>query len=582
MLKEAVYHRVYSDYAYALSKEELLIKIRTKKYDIKKINLIYLDKYKYFRDEANKEIFTIKMKKVASDNLFDYYEAIIKHDFISVNYCFELMDDREVLYYGNYMFSKEQPDDGLKLFHFPVMAEKDLFIVPEWARESIVYQIFPERYHNGDKSNDPNDVKPWYSEVDRDIMLGGDLKGIIDKLDYIEDLGINTIYMTPIFKAGSNHKYDTYDYFEVDHQFGTLETLKELVKKAHKRNIKVILDAVFNHSGVEFFPFIDVREKGEKSEYKDWFHIKKYPVEIKHNPDYSTFAYEGYMPKLMTKNEATKKYLIDVATYWIKEADIDGWRLDVADEIDHHFWREFRQAVKTVKPDVLIVGEVWYDSNSWLQGDQFDSVMNYVFTNAVKDFVVFNKINSKEFGERLESIRGLYKLPAYSVLWNLIGSHDTPRFLHLVEEDIERLKLAAFIQLTFTGIPMIYYGDEIGMTGADDPDCRRGMIWDEKRQNKALREYYKKLISIRKANRVFTYGDFITVLAEELKNIYGFRRELNGEIIEGYINNGDECQTVEIKVNKTVIDLINNETYTPIRDKITIHIPAKSGIIIKL
>lgn len=579
MLKESIYHKIYSDYAYALSKKDLLIKIRTKKGDVKKINLIYLDKYKYSR---NKETFTVEMKKVATDNLYDYYEAIIEHELISVNYYFELIDDQEVLYYGNYLFSSEQPDDGTEFFNFPVMAEKDLFIVPEWAKESIVYQIFPERYHNGDKSNDPKNAKPWYSEVDREIMLGGDLKGIIDKLDYIEDLGVNTIYMTPIFKAGSNHKYNTYDYFAIDPQFGTLETLKELVEKAHKRNIRVILDAVFNHSGLEFLPFVDVRENGERSKYKDWFDIKKYPIEVKQDPDYRTFAYEGYMPKLMTKNEEAKKYLIDVAAYWIKEADIDGWRLDVADEIDHNFWREFRQAVKAVKADALIIGEVWYDSSSWLQGDQFDSVMNYVFTSAIKDFVVFNKINPNELGERLESIRGLYKLPAYEVLWNLIDSHDTPRFLNLVGEDVEKLKLAAFIQLTFTGIPMIYYGDEIGMTGAGDPDCRRGMIWDEEKQNKALKEYYKKLISIRKENKVLTHGDFTTVLTEEAKNVYGFRRELNGEIIEGYINNEEAAQAIEIKVSRKASDLINDQIYIPVRGKITIDIPGKSAVLIRL
>lgn len=579
MLKEAIYHKIYSDYAYALTKTDLLIKIRTKKGDVKKINLTYLDKYKYFR---NKETFTFEMKKVASDNLFDYFESIIQHNFISVNYFFELMDEEEILYYGNYIFLNEQPDEGMEFFSFPVMAEKDLFIVPEWARESIVYQIFPERYHNGDNSNDPVDVKPWDSVVDREIMLGGDLKGIIDKLDYIEDLGVNTIYMTPIFKAGSNHKYNTYDYFEIDPQFGTLDTLKELVEKAHEKNIKVVLDAVFNHSGLEFLPFKDVREIGEKSEYRDWFDIRKYPVEVKQDPDYGTFAYEGYMPKLMTKNDAVKKYLIDVATYWIREADIDGWRLDVADEVDHNFWREFRKAVKTVKPDVLIIGEVWYDSSSWLQGDQFDSVMNYVFTGAVKDFIAFGNINVVEFGERIESIRGLYKLPAYNVLWNLIDSHDTPRFLNLVGGDIDKLKLAAFIQLTFTGIPMIYYGDEIGMTGAGDPDCRMGMVWEEEKQDQDLRKYYQKLISIRKINKVLTHGDFRTILADEEKNIYGFRREVNGEIVHGYINNGDEKQTIKVKVSRIAADLLSNKTYIPVRGNITIDVPAKSGVIIKL
>ena len=579
MLKEAIYHKVYSDYAYPLSNRDLLIKIRTKKNDIKNINLIYLDKYKY---SISKETNTFKMSKVASDNLFDYFEGIIQHDFISVNYYFELVDDEEKLYYGNYLFSTEQPDDGPEFFNFPVMSQKDLFIIPQWANESIVYQIFPERFYNGDKTIDPENVKPWDSKVDRETTLGGDLRGIIDKLDYIEDLGVNTIYMTPIFTAGSNHKYDTFDYFEIDPQFGTLETLKELVEKAHTRNIKVILDAVFNHSGIGFLPFVDVRENGEKSVYKDWFDIRKFPVEIKNAPDYGTFAYGGYMPKLMTKNEATKKYLIDVATYWIREVDIDGWRLDVADEVDHHFWREFRKAVKSVKPDVLIVGEVWYESSSWLQGDEFDSVMNYVFTSAVKDFVASSKINAREFGERIESIRGLYKIPAHNVLWNLIGSHDTARFLYLVNEDVEKLKLAAFIQLTFTGIPMVYYGDEVGMTGADDPDCRRGMVWDTEKQNKTLRQYYKKLISIRKDNKVFTQGNFVTVLVEGQDDIYGFRRKLKEETIEGYINNGEKSESIEIKVNRACLDLIENKIYLPVRGIVTIEIPAKSGVIIKL
>ena len=579
MLKEAIYHKVYSDYAYPLSNRDLLIKIRTKKNDIKYINLIYLDKYKY---SISKETNTAKMSKVASDNLFDYFEGIIQHDFISVNYYFELVDNEERIYYGNYLFSTEQPDDGSEFFNFPVMSQKDLFIVPQWANESIVYQIFPERFYNGDKTNDPENVKPWDSKVDRETMLGGDLRGIIDKLDYIEDLGVNTIYMTPIFTAGSNHKYDTFDYFEIDPQFGTLETLKELVEKAHTRNIRVILDAVFNHSGIGFLPFVDVRENGEKSVYKDWFDIRKFPVEIKNAPDYGTFAYGGYMPKLMTKNEATKKYLIDVATYWIREADIDGWRLDVADEVDHHFWREFRKEVKSVKPDVLIVGEVWYESSSWLQGDEFDSVMNYVFTSAVKDFIAFSKINAREFGERIESIRGLYKISAHNVLWNLIGSHDTARFLNIVNEDVEKLKLAAFIQLTFTGIPMIYYGDEVGMTGADDPDCRRGMVWAMEKQNKTLKQYYKKLISIRKDNKVFTQGNFATVLVEGQNDIYGFRRKLNDETVEGYINNGDKPELIEIRVNRTCLDLIENKTYIPVRGIVTIEILAKSGVIIKL
>ncbi|OPJ64203.1 glycoside hydrolase family 13 protein [Clostridium oryzae] len=579
MLKEAVYHKINSDYAYAISKRDVVIKIRTGRDDLKKIKLFYMDKYKYFR---NKETFKIEMKKVATDSLFDYYEAIVSHDFISLNYFFELVDGEKSLYYGNYLFSEEQPDEGSDFFSFPTIDENDIFVVPEWARESIVYQIFPERYNNGDKSNDPEDVKPWDSEVDTKIMLGGDLQGIIDKLNYMEDLGVNTIYLNPIFRAGSNHKYDTFNYFEIDPQFGSTETLKELVKEAHKRGIRIILDAVFNHSGIEFPPFKDVREKGEKSEYKAWFDIRKFPVEVKDEPDYATFAYGGHMPKLMTKNEATKKYLIDAATYWIREADIDGWRLDVADEVGHHFWKDFRQAVKAVKKDALIIGEVWYDSSSWLQGDQFDSVMNYVFSGAVKDFIATNKISPKEFSERIGAIRGLYKIPAYNVLWNLIDSHDTPRFLNVSEERVDKLALAAFIQFTFPGVPMVYYGDEIGMTGGHDPYCRRGMVWDERKQNKTLRDYYKKLITIRKTNKVLTYGDFNTILIDESKNVYGFKRELNGECLEGYINNGDISYVIEIENSTNAEDLVNGKIYVPVKGKIRIEIAAQSAVLIKL
>lgn len=577
MLKEAIYHKIDSDYCYALSKNKFLVKLRTKQGDVEEVNLIYFDKYKFYQD---KKRYYKPMKKVASDGMFDYYEIVINLDMLAFSYLFELINKDEKIYYSNYKFFDKIPGKDISAFAKPSRAEKDIFTVPEWAKKAIVYQIFPERFNNGDKSNDHENTQDWYGGVNRESMLGGDLKGIMEKLDYLQELGINTIYLTPIFQAGSNHKYDTFDYFKVDPQFGTLETLKKLVNKAHEKGIRIILDAVFNHCGVDFFAFKDVLEKGEESEYKDWFDIRKFPVVIKDNPDYATFGYAGYMPKLMTKNPKVKEYLISIATYWIKEADIDGWRLDVADEIDHSFWREFRSAVKAVKEDALIIGEVWYDSGSWLQGDQFDSVMNYELQKAVSDYVIKDEFSPKEFEYCIGFLRRLYMMPAYYVLWNLIDSHDTPRFLYTVEGDKDKLKLAAFMQFTLPGAPMIYYGDEVGMTGAHDPDCRRGMLWDEEKQDKQLFQYYQKLIKIRKDNLPLTLGEIYTMYADE--NIYGFRREYEEDVLDIYVNKGDNAAALSLEADgEGVMDILSGEKYEAVNGKVNFIVSEKSGIILK-
>ncbi|GIQ62169.1 hypothetical protein PACILC2_07370 [Paenibacillus cisolokensis] len=215
---------------------------------------------------------------------------------------------------------------------------------------------------------------------------------MIDRLDYLTELGVNAIYFTPVFEATTNHKYDTSDYFRVDPHFGTNETLKTLVRECHARGIRVLLDAVFNHSGRQFAPFVDVIEKGEESLYKDWFHVRKWPLRIEDGvPTYETFAFEPIMPKLNTSNPEVRDYLLKVASYWMDEIGIDGWRLDVANEVDHQFWREFRQTVKKANPDAYILGEIMHDAMPWLQGDQFDAVMNYPFTNTVIDFSLRGK-----------------------------------------------------------------------------------------------------------------------------------------------------------------------------------------------
>jgi glycosidase len=268
-----------------------------------------------------------------------------------------------------------------------------------------------------------------------------------------------------------------------------------------------------------------VIKKGKSSKYWDWFFIYDEPVIETPYPNYETFANGvSIMPKLNTQNPEVVAYLLNVARYWIEEADIDGWRLDVANEVDQAFWRQFRKVVKESKKDALIIGEVFHNSNPWLQGDQFDAVMNYIFRDSLYDFFAKGKIGVSQFHERLTQLQMMYKDQAHLGMFNLIGSHDTERFLTACGEKEERMKLAVLFQMTYTGMPMIYYGDEIGMVGQNDPDCRRTFTWEEEKQNHVLLDWYKRLIKIRKQNHALTHGSFRAWAVEETKQVYGMVR----------------------------------------------------------
>lgn len=552
--KGAVYHRIGSEMSYAIDKNRFLIRIKCEKEGCSKIVLRYMDKYLYFNNHDRK-VNKKELKKIASDYRYDYYEIITEFNAISLTYYFEIYDKDEKLYYGNGRFYEKKPVSTLDMYMFSTIAYEDIFETPEWTKNSIIYQIFPERFYRGDNFKDEKKFDKWDGKIGINSYLGGNLNGVIDKLEYLEELGINTLYLTPVFEAGSNHKYNTFDYFKIDKQFGNEETLIKLVKNAHKRGMRVILDAVFNHCGTEFFAFKDLMEKQENSEYKNWFEVNKFPLDSNFPPNYKTFGYFGNMPKLMMNNRETAEYFFKVCTYWIQKADIDGWRIDVADEISHQFWKEVRKRVKAVKQDAIIIGEVWYDSNSWLQGDEFDTVMNYDFYLSIQKFLATKQHSAKEFDCEMGEIRGKYKLEPYNILWSLIDSHDTARFLHTAKGNKNLLKLALIIQMTTSGNPIIYYGDEIGMSGGADPDCRRGMIWDDKKRDKELFEYYKKMILIRKQEETLRSGETETIKAEN--GIYIFKRINKHDEILIVINRDKDEINVEIK--GTFISLISGE-----------------------
>ncbi len=333
---------------FAYDEKEVEIRFKAKTNDLSKAELFYGDKYDL---ESFK---TIEMEKIFSDFEFDYFVTRVSVATKRLAYRFNLYAGRLIGYFTEWGFVEDidMTDELIihkYLMHFPYINKIDVHDVPDWVKGSVFYQIFPERFNNGDDALSPKNKVPWHSKPTRENFFGGDLEGIYQKLDYLADLGVNAIYMTPVFEATTNHKYDTIDYFKIDPHFGDKETLKKLVKKAHELNIKVVLDSVFNHSGYKFDKFLDVKKKGEESKYKDWFYINDFPVD-EEKLNYETFGFEPKMPKLNTANEEVYNYLLDVATYWIKETDIDGWRLDVANEIDHDFWRKFRKAVKEVKP----------------------------------------------------------------------------------------------------------------------------------------------------------------------------------------------------------------------------------------
>ena len=455
-----------------------------------------------------------------------------------LQYYFVLESDEGTIFWSRDGQESKKPR---YFFEYLSTAEMDIMSVPDWAEGIVWYQIFPDRYYNRDILNDSVDYKPWNIMPTRENHFGGNLAGIRDKLPYLKSLGIEAIYLTPIFTAPSNHKYDTVDYFSIDPSFGTTEDLIELVQQCHLCGIKVILDGVFNHCGYYSAQFQDVLEKGSDSEYADWFYINNFPVQSD-PPDYECVGYYKWMPKLRFKTKAVRDFFLCVGSYWIKTADIDGWRLDVADNVDFTFWQEFRREIKMVKPDAFLLAETWHNGCDMLRGDQMDSVMNYLFRDAVVDFFARRMIDVKVFIHIIEHMLFGYHNISRPVLFNIIGSHDTARFLTLCEGDLRRFKLALIFQMTFPGMPVIYYGDEIGMNGENDPDCRKYMNWEH--MNSDLPELYKNLISLKKTLPSLKSGDYKSIYCH--LNMFAFARQSDMETTYVILNNSEESHVAYI------------------------------------
>jgi cyclomaltodextrinase len=552
-----VLHQASREYVCPTARNRLDIKLLCGSRELVDCRIVYWNRF--FEDDVKTE----EMVCVGRDAEFDHFmcELVFDKAVKYIKYYFIIHTSVGSLYLGRDGLNSERP---VNFFEYLCTNENDIFRVPDWAKGAVIYQIFPDRFYNGNPLNDPEGTVEWNSIPTRENFFGGDLKGILLKLDYLQDLGIDAIYLNPLFKAPSNHKYDTTDYYEIDPSFGDTDELIELVKECHKRNIKVVLDGVFNHSGYCFKPFQDVLRKGEASKYKDWFIIESFPVQTD-PPNYECVGYYNKMPKLRFDNPDVRKYFIDVAAYWLKIADIDGWRLDVADEVDFTFWQEFRRAIKGVRKDALLIAETWKDGRDILRGDQMDSVMNYLFRDSIVEYFARESIDTWKFDHLIQRMLFIYPHIVYPVLYNLIGSHDTPRFLELCGGNLQKMQLAVAFQMTFPGMPAIYYGDETGLDGENDPDCRKTMNWGN--FNKDLLQFYKTVIALRKKTPSLLYGDFRCICCEDA--IYGYARRFGNETAYIVLNKGNSDKKISIPLFEEpsadieLKSLLNEAVYQP-------------------
>lgn len=459
--------------------------------------------------------------------------------------------------------------------------------VPAWVKDAVFYQIFPERFANGDPSNDPPGVQPWGGAPRPGNYFGGDLRGIIDRIGYIRDLGVNALYLNPVFWAESNHKYNTRDYLRIDPAFGTNETFDELLTVCHANGIRVVIDGVFNHVGTAHASFQDVKEKGKASPYAAWFNIYSFPVAEARHPNYECWWGHGSLPKLMTQHPEVKKHLFDVTRYWT-EKGIDGWRLDVPNEVPHPFWKEWRSLVKGINPDCYIVGELWEDASPWLRGDEFDATMNYRFRQACLDFFVHRKTTGAGLLEALSAVRASYSDDSNYAMQNLLGSHDTERYLTLCGGSTAMLECSVTLQMTSIGAPMVYYGDEIGIEGGKDPDCRRCMEWEPEKQNGLLLKYVRSLIRIRNSHSALRRGgmEAVPFTADAgTEDIVLFRRSDGAETVLVAVNRGASKRTVRCAAGagvQTRTDLLTGRTAKVDGAALRFDIPASSARLFTL
>ena len=506
-----VYHKTSEQMSYPLDEDRLIVNIKTG-YDVKQVFIHYGDPYEAGILGGN-EKWTGKREEIIYKKRLPYqiwWTTTLLPAYKRCKYYFELRTEEEVWYYfeDGFLTEEQLQMDGRmqQCFIVPWMNPADINRTPAWVNDTIWYQIFPDRFCNGTPEKNGNDITPWrnHGTVTNQEKFGGNLEGIRQRLQYLQELGITGIYLNPIMEAESNHKYDTTDYTKIDPAFGNEEMMKALCREAHEKGIRIMVDAVFNHCGRKFAPWMDVLEHGKDSRYADWFMIEDWE-QIGKRADtrdrrFYSFAFTDAMPKLNTNNEEVIEYFCKVCEDWIRKFDIDGIRFDVGNEVSHRFLKRIREHLKAVKPDLYLLGEIWHDAMPWLGGDEFDAVMNYPFAAAIREFWYRPEKTKSDLEEAIHENLVRYMRQTTEVLFNLLDSHDTDRLIHQTggNQDLFFQQLAMLF--TMPGSPCIYYGTEIAIEGGADPDCRRCMPWDQIEQGNyaEITEQVKQLIALRK------------------------------------------------------------------------------------
>lgn len=506
----AIEHKAFDNYCYCLNEKLVLVTLKTGK-DIDKVEIVWGDPF----DEgvmgehgvwAGTACEITDCRELESNLL---WSIAVEPKFKRLRYYFIIHCGNEKTVLAESGFSSVEDAESGKFsefFIFPWMNPADIIHPPEWVKECVWYQIFPSRFAKGEYAECKKEFLPWAKlgqQVSNHECYGGNLQGIIDRLDYLRDLGITGIYSTPVNQSASQHKYDTADYLAIDSDFGTNEIFARLVKEAHDRGIRIMVDGVFNHCGKEFFAWQDVLKNRENSRYKDWFFINDFNIR---DDDWNsgkgrfyTFAFVDNMPKLNTNNSEVQNYFIDVCKKWIEEFDVDGIRLDVANEPSHEFWKKLNAELKSVKPDFYIVGEIWHNSLPWLREKEFDAVMNYPLQKAICSFLEHEETSARNFEYAINRCLSMYYRQTNEVLLNQLDSHDTIRVVSRLHSQDKAL-CALVLLFALPGSVCIYYGTEVLLEGGHDPDNRRCMPWNEIDSGEfdGRMELVKKLIELRK------------------------------------------------------------------------------------
>jgi alpha-glucosidase len=629
-----VLNNIDSDYVFSDQTENfllnnnknILLKIRTKKDNVKHVKLCII----------TNQLTCFDMVKNIVNSIFDYwsynYKIENKGEF---RYYFELYNKERKDYYGVFGFKNYLDDNNSFKYSTKINT-------PSWMRDAIFYQIFLDRFYDGNKNNNVTYQEyeyikqtvfthtNWYDlPLNQADFFGGDLEGIEKKITYLKDLGINAIYLNPIFQSPSNHKYDTQDYTLIDPHFGTNEYFKKLVNILHKNDIKIILDGVFNHTGdrhiwldkFHLYPTNGAFESQE-SIYYNFYNFTEWP-----NKYISWWGYDT-LPKLNYNSRHLRELLYlrgsdSIIGKWLSEYNIDGWRLDVPNEVggngstgDHSVWKEFRNVVKNINNNAVIIGEIWYNSLDYLDGTELDGITNYEgFGNPISLFLTksyvsgakANQLSVSQFDNILNATRANIALQAQESSFNMLTSHDTPRFLTRIigadsggpyfarsfieeeENNIKKLFLGIIFQLTYIGAPIIYYGDEVGMTGAHDPDNRRSFYWkyEDEFERIRIRDFYKSLINLRKETTALKYGSFLTLYKNDYENVYAYGRWYGDEKVVVILNNCENEREISIPVRRfeaiddlVFFDYFDKILYRVKEGSLSLKLPSFSGVIL--